>query len=58
MRVKILISYGALPPPDALAQASGQLTKPQADKFGHPIGPIVGFLRGVSKDTVVSHKGY
>ena len=58
MRAKILISYGAFPPPDALAQDSGQLTESQADKFGHPVGPCLGFLWDVSKDAIVSQKGY
>lgn len=56
----MLISYRAFlpPPPDALSQDSGQLTEFQADKFGHPGGPCMGFLQGGSKDAVVFQKGY
>lgn len=58
MRAERLISYGAFPPCDVLAQDIGQLTKSQADKFEHPIRQHMGFLRGVSKDAIVSQKGY
>jgi len=58
VQAKMLISYGAFPPPDALAEDSGQLAASQGGRFGHLVGSCIGFLRGVSKDALISPKGY
>lgn len=57
LRAKVLLSYRAFPPNDAVAQGSGQWTESQAGKFGHLVGPCMDFLRGMNKDAIVASEG-